>query len=150
MIIRGIKIFTVLLFFASCDSGSPFQDVPIPPATFSEIVIDLAFPEYLALGQDGGNVQVTANNAGVRGIILHRTNANTFIAFEKNCSFQPNDVCATVEVHTSGLFMIDPCCGSTFTFSDGAPTGGPASLPLRIYRTQKNGSVITITDEVVN
>lgn len=150
MIIRGIKIFAALLFFISCDSGSPFQDVPIPPATFSDIVIDLGFPEYLALGQDGGNVQVTANNAGVRGIILHRTNASTFIAFEKNCSFQPNDVCATVEVHASSLFMIDPCCGSTFAFTDGSPTGGPASLPLRIYRTQKSGSIITITDEVVN
>ncbi|HNP96083.1 MAG TPA: hypothetical protein PKJ63_10655, partial [Cyclobacteriaceae bacterium] len=62
----------------------------------------------------------------------------------------PNEACATVEVHSSGLFMIDPCCGSSFSFEDGMPSGGPAWRPLRQYRTQFDGGVLTVTEEILN
>ncbi|MCK6616983.1 MAG: hypothetical protein L6Q51_05005 [Cyclobacteriaceae bacterium] len=88
-------------------------------------------------------------NGGVRGIIVHRVNASTYRAFERNCSFQPNEACATVGVHVSTLFMEDSCCGSTFNFN-GDPTGGPAWRPLRQYQTILSGNELTITDEVVD
>lgn len=138
----------IALFIGSCDSG-PMDD-PIPLATFSEIVINLSFPDYNSLNRDGGFKELANQNAGVRGIILYRNSATSYFAYEKNCSYHPNEACATVDVHTSGLFMIDSCCGSTFNFSDGAPTGGPAWRPLRKYRTQLDGTLLTITDEVID
>lgn len=72
------------------------------------------------------------------------------MAYERNCSFRPNEACATVDAHSSGLFMIDSCCNSNFSFTDGSPTGGPAWRPLNRYRTQLSGITLTITDEVIN
>ena len=87
------------------------------------------------------------SGGGVRGIIVYRTNSTSYNAFERNCSYHPNDACATVNVHNSGLYMTDPCCASTFDFLDGNPSGGIAWRPLRRYRTQLNGLTLSITDE---
>ena len=148
MIIRLSKtlLFGILLY--SCESG--LQDDPIPITSFDDLVINLSFPEYANLSSDGGFKDISNLEGGVRGIILYRKSATTYLAFEKNCSYTPNQACATVEVHSSGLFLIDPCCTSSFSFEDGVPTGGPAWRPLLQYRAQLNGSLLTITDEIVD
>lgn len=140
-------IFLVsVLLIPSCEPQ--LVDDPIPIVAFNNIVLDLNFPENNALRNSGGFRALAMG--GVRGIIVYRNNANQFLAFERNCSYRPNDACSTVNVHASGLFMTDPCCNSSFDFSNGAPTGGPAWRPLMQYRVQVMGSVLTITDEVVN
>lgn len=123
-------------------------DDPIPPALFDDIVIQLSLPEYLSLNTRG--YYELGGNAGVRGIIIYRKDAVEYVAYERNCSYHPNDACATVNVDISGLYLTDPCCGSVFDFGSGNPTGGPAWRPLRQYRTQFDGNVLTITDEVIN
>ncbi|HPM30087.1 MAG TPA: hypothetical protein PLJ60_07100, partial [Chryseolinea sp.] len=87
---------------------------------------------------------------GVRGIILYRKDVATYIAYERNSSFHPNEACATVDVHNSNLYMIDICSNSTFDFSTGIPTSGPAITPLRRYVTNLNGFELTITDEIAD
>lgn len=137
----------VLLVFVALINCSPeLTDDPIPPATFADIFINLSLPEHLVLNTDGHSKYF---NGGVRGIIVHRVNASTYRAFERNCSFQPNEACATVGVHISTLYMEDSCCGSTFNFN-GDPTGGPAWRPLRQYQTILSGNELTVTDEVVD
>ena len=145
MIIRKSKI-ALLLLLVAC-STDPVDD-PIPIVPFQDIVINLSLPEYFSLQQDKGFKLL--NNGGVRGIILYRQSSTSYIAYERNCSLQPNDACATVDVHSSGLFMIDPCCTSSFDFVTGDPTGGPAWRPLRRYRTQYQNNTLTITDEIIN
>ncbi len=86
---------------------------------------------------------------GVQGIILYRQNSSTYYAFERNCSYQPAGACVTVDVHSSNLYMVDPCCSSIFSFPEGNPNGGPAWRPLRKYATYLNGSTLTITDEIL-
>jgi hypothetical protein len=54
-----------------------------------------------------------------------------------------------VNIDPSSLYMIDPCCNSTFDFNTGMPSGGVAWRPLRQYRTRFNGTDLTITDEVI-
>lgn len=148
MITRTSKLLIILSFLFSCDPQ--LVDDPIPFAAFDDIVINLSFPDYIALNNDGGSKAINDQNAGVRGIIVYRNSASSYFAYERNCSFHPNEACATVEVHSSGLFLYDPCCTSSFGFSDGMPTGGPAWRPLRQYRTQLNGNTLTVTDEVVD
>lgn len=148
MITRVSLLFAVLGLL-SCEPN--LVDDPIPLASFSDVVINPSFPEYTDLNRDGGFKDISnLKDAGVRGIIIYRKSATSFFAFEKNCSYTPNEACATVEVHSSGLFMIDPCCGSSFSFEDGMPSGGPAWRPLRQYRTQFDGGVLTITEEILN
>ena len=135
-----------LLLISGC--GRELTDDFIPITSFPDIVINLSLPANNSLQVDGGNLQLSSG--GIRGIILYRINSSTYMAYERNCSFRPNEACATVDAHSSGLFMIDSCCNSNFSFTDGSPTGGPAWRPLNRYRTQLSGITLTITDEVIN
>jgi hypothetical protein len=108
--------------------------------------ININLPEYQKLRSQG---VMEVHDIGVRGVIIHRVNASTYVTYERNCSYQPNDACATVNIDMTNLFMIDPCCNSTFDLATGNPTGGPAWRPLRKYETYFTGFELTITDRVV-
>ena len=142
--ILTVAFLTGLFTILGC--SNEFIDGEIPPASFDDIFINLDLPQYNDLTIDGGYILL---NQGVRGIILYRVNASQYNAFERNCSYEPNAACATVEVHSSGLFLDDPCCGSSFSLQDGAPTGGPARVSLRRYNIIRNGRNLTITDEPI-
>jgi len=146
MTIQKSKFFLILLSLVGCTRD--LSDDPIPMIPFVDVVINLNLPEYLSLRTDGGNKELSTG--GVRGLIIYRVSASSYIAYERNCSYHPNEACATVNVHSSGFFMIDPCCSSNFSFTDGTPTGGPAWRPLQRYRTQLNGTTLTISDEIIN
>ena len=137
-------LFTVFLFVApGCDPV--LSDDPIPVVPFDDIIIQLSLPQYASLSTKG----YYELNAGVRGIILYRKDASTYLAYERNCSYRPNEACATVNVDPSGLFMTDPCCNSSFDFSDGHPTGGPAWSSLRRYKVFLTAGTLTVTDDIV-
>ncbi len=120
-------------------------DDPIPYQPFQEIVVNLTLPSYNTLQTTGSQ----AINGGIRGIIVYKASATSYIAYERNCSYRPNEACATVNIDNTTLFMVDPCCGSTFEFTTGIPRGGVAWRPLRKYQTFLNGSILTISDQVI-
>ncbi|MBX2964739.1 MAG: hypothetical protein KF845_01250 [Cyclobacteriaceae bacterium] len=146
---RKFFSWPLLAFLLSC-SNERF-DAPIPVIPFQDLTLNLSLPENNSLSTVGGyrDLSLSYPDRGVRGIIVYRKDISTFYAFERNCSYQPNDACATVDVHTSTFFMQDTCCGSTFDW-DGNPTGGIAWRPLRQYETFLNGNVLTITDAILN
>lgn len=143
---RSSKFWLILLSLVACTRD--LSDDPIPIIFFADVVIELGLPAYNSLKTDGGYKELSTG--GVRGIIIYRVNSATYFAYERNCSYRPNEACATVSVHNSGLFMTDPCCNSSFNFSDGNPSGGPAWRQLQRYRTQLSGSTLTISDEIIN
>lgn len=145
MIMRSYKLWIITILLFSCTRD--LSDDPIPITAFTDIVISLNLPEYFSLQTDEGYKQI---DGGVRGIIIYRKSSTNYLAYERNCSYHPNDACATVDVHSSGLYMLDTCCSSTFDFEAGSPQGGPATRPLLQYRTQILGSTLTITDQVIN
>ncbi|MBL7865566.1 MAG: hypothetical protein JNK10_11845 [Cyclobacteriaceae bacterium] len=134
------------LILVGCSSD--LTDDPIPIIPFADFVVNLSAPEYQPLVVNGGYKEI--GSIGVRGVILYRQDAATYLAFERNCSYHPNDACATVNVHSSNLFMVDPCCNSSFSFTDGSPTGGIAWRPLRRYETSLVGNTLTITSTIVD
>jgi len=123
----------------ACESSAPEEQIPI---AIVDETINLTNQQYLNLQFDGGNVSI---DGGVRGIIIYRFSSNDYRAFERNCSFEPLNTCARVEVDGSNLFLVDSCCTSTFDFN-GFPTGGPASLPLRQYTTLLDGNTLRIVN----
>ena len=135
-----------IVLLSSCKPD--LSDDPIPEAIFSDIRLNLFLPEYNSLRNDGGTFSIP--DKGVRGIFVYRKNSTIYFAYERNCSFQPADACATIDIHSSNLFMIDSCCSSSFDFEDGSPTGGPAWRPLRKYRTYLTGNELTIVAESLN
>ena len=135
----------LLLGSGSCDPN-PYDD-PVPYAPFPDIVLNLNLPEYIGLKSTGVTLAI---GGGVRGIIVYCKQPNEYVAYERNCTFHPNDACATVNVDLSKLFLVDPCCNSTFDLASGAPTGGVAIRPLVQYATSFDGLYLTITDERLN
>lgn len=142
MTIRS-NIIVFILFLINCSPD--LSDDAIPPVVFQDILINLNLPEYNSLKTNG--YQYLPD--GVRGIIVFRLTSGSYYALERNCSYQPNNACATVDVHSSGLYLLDSCCSSTFN-TTGSPTGGPAWRSLRKYATSLQGDILTITDEVIN
>jgi hypothetical protein len=145
------KVLFVVLFVGAC--GRDLTDDPIPYISFPATTVNLAFPEFLALAQDGGHKTVSSVSGvsvGVRGVIVYRKSSAVYNVFEVNCSYHPNEASANVSVHSSGLFLTCSGCGSNFNLADGMPSGGIAWRPLRRYRTELTGSYLTITSEVIN
>jgi hypothetical protein len=137
--------FLALAVMLSNCSPSEYDD-PVPYQPFPDIQLNLNLPEYFPLKTKGASKEI---GGGIRGIIVYCQDVGVYRAFERNCSYHPNDACATVNVDNSKLFMIDPCCGSQFDFSTGNPTGGVAWRPLQRYQTSYDGVMLIITDQVV-
>jgi hypothetical protein len=151
MIIRNrifIAFFFLLVVMMQASSCKPdLTDDAIPYFAFGNIYINLNLPQYTRLKSDGGFYEY--DDGGVKGLIIYRENAFTYHVYERNCSYRPNDACATVNVDVSTLFMVDPCCTSRFDFVNGNPTSGVAWRPLRKYFCVVNGTDLTITDEIL-
>jgi nitrite reductase/ring-hydroxylating ferredoxin subunit len=155
IIMKTLKTFLLsvqlagwLTFFSILSGCKPdLSDDPIPIIPFAPVTININLPEYQEL-RTSGVMQI--DEPGVQGVILYRVNSTTYHAYERNCSFQPNEACVTVNLDASKLFMTDPCCNSTFELATGNPTGGPAWRPLRQYETSFSGTYLTITDVSAN
>jgi len=132
----------------ACGSKSDTQpQIPYAPVNLS---LSLAAQEYAALRFDNGAVAIPAKgpagNGGVKGVIVVRQSAGTFLAFERNCPYRPYDACATVSLdRNSKLFMRDSCCTSQFDLK-GQVTGGPAPLPLKQYSVSVQGNLISVVN----
>src|SRR5688572_3870580 len=140
IILRRLFLAFTLAFLAACSDDNQQTDY-IPYVSVNE-QINLTNIQYSALRQDRGFVYL---NSGLRGIIIVRKSSNRYLAFERNCPYQPYDTCATVKVDASSLFLQDDCCGSQFDF-DGGVIAGPANLPLKQYATSLNGNLLYISN----
>ncbi|WP_303309932.1 hypothetical protein [Hymenobacter sp. BT730] len=139
--IRQGVLLSAALLLAACGSNGSEAEPQIPLAVVNE-VINLTNQEYQQLRFDRGAIE---HAGGVRGLIIVRQNASTYLAFERNCPYRPYDTCALVEIDSSRLFLVDKCCGSQFGL-DGQLQAGPGARPLRQYNTALSGNLLTITN----
>lgn len=135
----ALLLAAVVLGVGACNSGSNVQP-QIPLAVVNEVLF-LTDQQNSSLRFDNGAVYV---KGGLRGLIVVRQNAGTYLAFDRTCSYQPQDTCARVRIEPF-IRIFDPCCQSQFGFT-GQPQGGPATLPLRRYSTALSGNTLTITN----
>ena len=142
MIIR-LNVFAgiLILFLTACSQDKQEPDNYLPNVSF-QTQINITNIQYAALRQDRGYVYLPQ---GLRGIVVIRQNANSYLAFERNCTYQPSDSCARVEIDASTFFLTDPCCGSKFDL-EGAVITGPARYPLRSYLTSLSGNMLYISN----
>jgi nitrite reductase/ring-hydroxylating ferredoxin subunit len=98
-------------------------------------------PSFINLNATGGWVYITG---GVRGILVYRKSSSDFMAYDRNCTYQSSDACATVIVDPSNIIATDTCCHSKFSIFDGSVTQGPAGIPLKAYSTSFDGNVLHI------
>ena len=141
MIIR--KLLFVFIALSAFGCGKDDDDVyDLIPNVFVREQINVMDLRYPDLRNDNGFAYIPG---GVKGIIVFRQNSATYLAFERNCPFQPYDSCATVHMDPSKFFFADLCCGSQFNLS-GQPIGGPARFSLKKYSTSLSGNTLTINN----
>lgn len=137
-----------LLMAAGCNSGNGAQPrIPYAPVN---LALDLTNQQYRALRFDNGVVALPARGpagtGGVRGVLVVRQNASSYLAFERDCPYRPADDCARVGFDTSPApFLRDSCCGSQFSLQ-GQVQGGPAPRALLSYSTSLSGNQLIITN----
>jgi hypothetical protein len=139
-------VFISLVLLAACGSADTSQT--IPSVSFST-QLNITNQQYQALRYDNGVVILPATGiagGGVKGLLIIRQNATTYLAFERNCPYRPYDACSLVSLdRSSRLFLRDSCCNSQFSFQ-GQVIAGPANRSLRQYNTNLSGSLLTITN----
>lgn len=128
----------ILLIFTLLTTNSCTKDNnDVVPNVYVNIDVYLSDPLYVSLNAVGSSVYVAG---GVKGIILYRRSNDEFVAYERNCTYQPLNSCAKVSVDAANNTMIDTCCGSKFRLVDGTVTKGPAARPLKEYQYTYNST----------
>lgn len=131
--------FLLLLIFVfqgqSCkkDDGS---DIPNVYVNFTLL------PNSIDFIETGGWIYI--NDQGYRGIIIYRPQSDIFYAYERTCTHDAEKKTAQVELEESGITVVDSTCMSRFILLDGTPFDGPATIPLKQYRTAYDGNILQV------
>jgi cytochrome b6-f complex iron-sulfur subunit len=102
-----------------------------PPSNV-DFTLDLALSENTPLTRNGGFVYSN-------GIIVARTLSGSFIAVSKSCTHE--SVSVTYDGNNNRFFC--PNHGSTFS-TNGDVINGPASRPLKEYRTSLSNTLLRV------
>ena len=132
-------LFLIVIGAAGCgkDDGSYIPSVTV------NFQAPLNTPSLSKLNSAGGSVVV--NGYGVAGLIIYRTGAGSYVAYDRCSSFEPEKRCA-VTIDDTGLTATDPCSGSKFLLSDGSPVKAPATRSLKPYSVYVNNFNIFVSN----
>lgn len=138
-ILMSKHFILITLFFLVMACEPAIEESGVPNIVVNEEV-NLNDIDNIDLKLIGGYIYI---QGGVRGIIVIHESQNIYRAYDRNCTFQPAEASAVVEVNSSGFYIEDTSCTSTFDLS-GFPTGGPAEFPLKEYKTSLAGDILFI------
>lgn len=138
-----MRVFISCILIVACIAvaGCKKNDDNGVPIAAVDIYLYTNNPSFASLYAVGGWTYITG---GVRGILVYRKSNTEFMAYDRNCTYQSSDPCATVYVDATNILAVDTCCNSKFSIYDGSVTQGPAGLPLKIYNTTFDGNVLHI------
>ncbi len=111
------------------------------PNVSVDLYLYLTQPSNFSLNAVGGWVYVSG---GVKGIIVFKKSPTEFVAYERDCPYDPNVSAAKVEVDSSGVTGVDYNCGSKFGLFDNSIQSGPTARGMKTYYTEYNSSNQTI------
>jgi len=139
-ILKKYLIFlTILLLSFSCREND--SKLPYAYINYSFYLTD---PAFFNLNSIGGTAYIP--NEGINGVILYRRSVEEIVAFDGNCTYEPDKRCAVQFIENKST-AIDSCCGSEFQLIDGYPISGPASLALYEYRVLIDNNRVVILNQ---
>ncbi|MGE5393586.1 MAG: hypothetical protein ACM3P1_02525 [Candidatus Saccharibacteria bacterium] len=141
---KGIIIALTVLFIMAGTQGckDDYESViPYVPVDFN-----LNKSNIIELNIDGGSFYLP--NLGYGGIIVFKDmtdSQNPYLAFDATCPFEISPTYRVVTTQGSGVAKCTKC-GSEFILmgGTGSPIKGPATKPLKQYRTSYSGALINI------
>ena len=138
---KSTKLYLFFIFiaisilFIRCDKSN----IPDAPVNFT---IEIDDPLFLDLAVIGNHVFI--KNAGVNGIIIYRSGINEFIAYDRTCTYKPEENCAVIDDENLMGYVQCPCCGSKFSLAYSYPTEGEATRSLKKYNTNFDGTFLHV------
>ena len=112
------------------------------PSVLVDFTIYTTDPTYFKLNAIGGWVYVTG---GSKGIIVYHQSVDQYVAFDRNCTYNPTASNAVVYVDTTtNITSTCTACSSKFSIYDGSLLKGPAACSLKQYYTYLNGSALRV------
>lgn len=111
------------------------------PNVYVDINIDVTSTIYMELNHVGGWLYLTG---GVKGILVYRSSFDEFMTFERCCTYDADISEARIEVDSTDVMVVDKTCGSTFLILDGSVVSGPATIALKRYRNNFDGTYLHI------
>ncbi|MCK5856608.1 MAG: hypothetical protein KAG64_03910 [Bacteroidales bacterium] len=133
-------LFVLLLLSSSWGCNKKITHESIPNVAVN-LYLDISSTMYIELSTIGGYVYLTG---GYKGVVVYRVSPDEFVAYDRACPFDPKDACSRIQMQSSGIILVDSCCGSTFSILDGSIINGPATQPLKRYRTQYDGQILRV------
>ncbi len=134
---RLIGSLCLILLFTSC--GKEQSYVPDYPVNFSAPLTD---PRLLPLSSPTG--VVTFDNYGVAGIIIYRSAANGYLAYDRCSTVNPEQKNAVVVDGSPSFTATDPISGAKFLLEDGSPAKAPAKTSLKKYSVTIAGNTLYV------
>lgn len=131
-------VLTFVLVVGSCDKQTPHETIPNVAV---DIYIDINSTLYVQLNTIGGWLYLTG---GYKGILVYRVSEDEFVAYDRTCPYDPYVTDSRLEMDMGNLIVVDTVCKSKFVILDGSIIEGPATVPLKRYRTTFDGNILHI------
>lgn len=135
MPVRFLLSFFLLVMSGgiSCKKETPNEQLGIPYYKVDQYIL-LSSPSSIAINSVGGWMYLSG---GSRGIILYHRAYEEYVAFDRHCTYQPEQSCGQVSVDTATTVILNcACCASRFSIIDGSVLSGPAIRPLLQYNAR--------------
>ncbi|MDX5320591.1 MAG: hypothetical protein LPK45_05815 [Bacteroidota bacterium] len=142
-------VLTSLSF--SCRRGQ--QDTDLIPNVPVGLTVNLDLPAYFDLTLLGNWMYFPD---GYRGLIVYHAFDGEYYAFDRSCSYQPQNTCSQLWVDSVTLVHMycgtyvngqyEKCCDSRFEIPMGFPVQGPAINPMKQYAIRKSGNTLFISN----
>lgn len=136
MPVSKVHLFLITLLFITINNSCRKKDDLVPNVAVN-FTIFLSDPEFATLQTIGNYVFVTG---GVCGVVIYRYSQTEFYAYDRCCSYKPEDRCAVLPDTTNSFFLNCPCCTSKFSIIDGSVQASPAERPLTMYEAVFDGN----------
>ena len=139
-------LITVLICFFILAGTNGCKDDYNSVVPYVDVNYNITPTNIIELNIPGGSYYF--KNPGYGGLIIFRDltdSSNPFLAFDGACTYDVPSVCRVVAEDDGGLVKC-PCCGSEFILfgGNGSPTKGPATEPLKQYRTNYSNGLINV------
>lgn len=132
-----LAVLSAALLLPACKKDRQ-QGVPL---TAVDVQINVNLPAYNDLTAPGGWAYITG---GSMGLLVYRASIDEFVAMDRHCPYQPQNLCHVTVEDNDVLARDTTCCHSSFLVSTGGVVDGPAAIGLTRYHTSFNGTILRI------